>query len=372
MGLVDVEGFTRQHGSCGTLTASTSSPTRSGSILTLTCACGATYERWVTAEEMKEGLSLLPSAPSSEPDTAPPIPTLPPAPTDRKLLEKAMAAALEALDAPARTPPAPPAPVAPIEQVTPPLAARKPRPAAGSAPDKQALENTLRTTLEAFDAESEMRTAPRRPAPQPGAIVRDISPIPALTRQRVVIGSVVAVVAVILAVGTWYALRGDQSVARVAAPAPPPAPRLRAPENERPAITQAVGALRDLQSFSKPDLQFRMYFNRVAFAKADVDRYLQTAKDSDVKTSLREAMALHNLAAAAWRAKTLNEPAKWEAVGDDPAIELCPPVKRLLTLGEEPPNTTRNQWRGIALAAGVPLLWDCAGERLAEVERALK
>jgi hypothetical protein len=33
---------------------------------------------------------------------------------------------------------------------------------------------------------------------------------------------------------------------------------------------------------------------------------------------------------------------------------------------------SRAQWRGMALAASIPLLWDCAGERLADLDRMLR
>jgi hypothetical protein len=95
-------------------------------------------------------------------------------------------------------------------------------------------------------------------------------------------------------------------------------------------------------------------------------------KDADVRRALREALALHVLAAGAWRAKMLNERGAWEVVGDDPGADACQPVRRVLAVSDEPPGMTRSQWRGIALSAAIPLLWDCAAERIAEVERALR
>ena len=302
------------------------------------------------------------------------IPTLPAPPPRQESLDDLMKAALESLEARSR-PPAEPARGARTESSERGTAPARPRRAARSSPDKQALEDALRSTLEAFDA-GETRPAPARVArPQ---VARDapearVSITPVARSNRPVIVALVAVVAVVgLVLGAWYMLHGSEPVARVEAPPARPAPRFRAPEGDRAGVKQALGVLRDLQAYTKPDLQFRMYFNRVAFARADVERALQSTRDSDAKSALRDVMSLHNLAAAAWRAKTLNEPAKWEAVGDDPAIELCPAARRLLAISDEPPNTTRAQWRGIALAAGVPLLWDCAGERLAEVERGLQ
>lgn len=331
------------------------------------------------------------------------IPILPSSPPSKQSLEEAMREALEALEAPPRRPaPRPPGGVSPptansaaiptekpattptAETATAPakpaaapsVQARPKPPGARPVPDKQALEEALKATLEAFDAGPQTPTAPTRRVPQRGAVVRDsVSVVVAPARRRgrtIAILAGVAVGVIALGAGAWLARRPRPPIARADAPVARQAPRLRAPEGDRAGVTQAVTALRDLQAMSKPDVQFRMYFNRVAFVKADVERSLQTAKDSDVKTSLRDVMALHTLAAAAWRAKTLNEPAKWEALADEPAIELCPAVKRMVLVDDPPPNMTRPQWRGIALASGVPVLWDCASERLTDVERALK
>jgi hypothetical protein len=94
-------------------------------------------------------------------------------------------------------------------------------------------------------------------------------------------------------------------------------------------------------------------------------------KDTATRTAVTEALSLHLLAANAWRAKTLNERERWETIGDDPLAELCAGTKRLLTVSEDPANMSRAHWRGVTLAASVPLLWDCAAERLAALERGL-
>lgn len=237
-------------------------------------------------------------------------------------------------------------------------------------PDKQALQDALKATLEAFDAPPQTPTATGRPQRASGGSA-GVAVAPARRGPTIAIAVSITVAVAALGAAGWFALRARQPIVRAEAPAAR-APRLHAPEGDRTAVTQAFTALRDLQAFSKPDVQFRMYFNRVAFVKADVDRTLQSAKDSDVKTSLREAMALHTLAAAAWRAKTLGEVSKWEALGDDPTVELCPAAKRMVSIDDPPPNMTRPQWRGIELASGVPVLWDCAANRITDVERALK
>ena len=60
----DVQQFARQHAGCGGLTPSTQTrPGSGGYLLTITCACGATHDRWVTAEEASQPLPR-PSTPS--------------------------------------------------------------------------------------------------------------------------------------------------------------------------------------------------------------------------------------------------------------------------------------------------------------------
>ena len=53
----DVEQFAREHAACGGLTPNAMSrPGRAGYLLTITCACGATLDRWVTADEASRPL----------------------------------------------------------------------------------------------------------------------------------------------------------------------------------------------------------------------------------------------------------------------------------------------------------------------------
>src|SRR5512144_3003757 len=70
----DVEQFAREHAGCGGLTPNaTSRPGTAGYHLTITCVCGATHDRWVTAEEASRPLPRR--APAREP--APAVATVP-------------------------------------------------------------------------------------------------------------------------------------------------------------------------------------------------------------------------------------------------------------------------------------------------------
>jgi hypothetical protein len=83
---------------------------------------------------------------------------------------------------------------------------------------------------------------------------------------------------------------------------------------------------------------------------------------------VREVLAIHMLAVAAWKARTLDQRDAWEAVGQDAAIDLCPSVKRVVEFSVQKENATP-QSRGAAVASAIPLLWECAGAKLAAIDR---
>ena len=73
----DVEQFAREHAACGGLTPhAMSRPGREGYLLTITCACGATLDRWVTAAEASGPLPR-PSQPAAPAATWPARPAPP-------------------------------------------------------------------------------------------------------------------------------------------------------------------------------------------------------------------------------------------------------------------------------------------------------
>jgi hypothetical protein len=356
-----------------------------------------------------------PAAPPPPPRPAPPAPppVMPPQPP-----RPASPPPPAPVSAPPPKPAAPPTPPPPAVRQSPPPAARPARREMdGPTPDRTSLEDALRRTLDALgetdltvttfipegpatrvidlDAEASAKTAPRPVASKPGerpdkvqlqdALLATLSALEAERsvtgekgkasrprRKLSVAGALVICLLLLAAVGVGYGLSVlGQRPAEVTATPSRPVARLRVAENERASVTQALSALRDLQSVSRADIPYRQYFSRVSFAKNDVVTALSSVKDLDLKNALGEALTLHVYAAAAWQAKTLNEREKWETIGDDPAAEICPGTKRLLTVSEEPANMSRAQWRGIAIAAGLPLLWDCAAERLADIERGL-
>lgn len=224
-------------------------------------------------------------------------------------------------------------------------------------PDKQALQSALQATLDALQAD------PRR-----GGFDDADAPRRKLTLTTV-LGAIVVFIAIIAGGYGLHALGRRQ--AEIEAEAARPIAHVRIVDEERTSVAEALTALRSLQELSRVETNYRTYFNRVAFVKTDVERALQAVKDTPTRTAVTEALSLHILAASAWRAKTLNERERWETIGEDPLAEACAGTKRLLTVSEDAANMSRAHWRGLTLAAGVPLLWDCAGERLAALERGL-
>jgi len=150
----------------------------------------------------------------------------------------------------------------------------------------------------------------------------------------------------------------------VSAPATPPA------QQQRAALDEIVNSLRQLQSASNPNAPMSTYASRVGFAKADVDRIIGATAPGPERTTVREVIEVHMLAAAAWKARALDQKDNWEAVGQDPAIDLCPSVKRVVDFATQPQGVSRAQARGAAVASAIPLLWECAAAKIAALDRA--
>jgi hypothetical protein len=405
----DIAAFARQHAACGGITPNATTPVGGGYLLTLTCACGATMDRWITAEEARDPLPIAPRS-EAPPATASPDleaalqdaiaadgindgvdstvleqagdspsqdsasePALAPSPELEAILRDALAAEADAEPAasveppPARAPSAvaPPAPRNAVEARVPSpdleaalraaIAADEPaappRPAPRPAVERTELGNTVRDALAAQRA---LRVEP--PAPRPG--VRGFWIV-------VILLSTVA-----LGLAAWIGL-GGLEIPAPGTPAPSAATTAAASTpaiGARAATTEVVQGLRQLQSASNPNTGFNVYANRVLFVKADLDRFLKSEAGAEVKGQAREIVELHVLAAAAWRARDLDRKETWEALGQDPAIDLCPSVKRVVDFADSRGDQSRAQARGVALGGAIPLLWECAAGRLTKLE----
>jgi hypothetical protein len=296
----DVEHFAREHATCGGLTPNAMSrPGRSGYQLTITCACGASFDRWVTAEQA--------SRPLPRPTSAPPRVTT----------------------WPAR--PAPP-PAARIEVAVPPgrrvshgraVWAVLLLVVALTAAAVYVTDGTATLTSLGSDALTSLGAPPPHVA-APGA-----------------------------------------SSPGVAAPSPaPPA----APPAPRPPLAEIAHALRELQTGITPSVSLNDYAARVAATRVDVERLLASASEP-ARAQVHEVLDVHRLAVAAWRARIVDDRDEWARVGRDPAVELCPSVKRAADAAGPSAAAARARARGAAVAASLTPLWECAAEKLAALDR---
>ena len=135
-------------------------------------------------------------------------------------------------------------------------------------------------------------------------------------------------------------------------------------------MADALDALKSLQSVTTAGLTYREYSPRVLDAKVRVDRYLQgEGRNRAFQVQIEQAMDLYVLASAAWSSKITKE----YSLGDDARVELCPVANRLR---EEQSRIVdllpRETARGLAVAHSVSVLWDCAYERIAEMDSVLK
>jgi len=370
----DVEQFGREHRDCGGITPTAVAQEDGGFVLTLTCACGAFLDRWITAEDANHPLPLpeeliVPAAPSPAPAPPPPGPRAAPRRTVAPSADydAVLRAAIEAEEAAPPARPAAPPPSAP-KRPAPPPAAPVPAPSselttlvrelrakppgsdasrARSGPAKLNLDATIDTALSEQDARA--RNAVKRP--------RDYRILWLLLVVLVTIGAATGI----------YVVTGPDAPPVPLASAPPARP----PEQQRRAeFDEVMKSLRQLQRVSSPGMDPSVYSSRVIFAKVDAERFMAEAPPGPSRSGVREVLDVHVLADAALKARELRQKEVWEALGRDPAIDLCPAVRTAVDAAEAPANVSRAQARGLAVAAAIPLLWECAAEKIAALEAA--
>jgi len=338
----DVEEFAREHSACGGITPSAAVDPAGGFQLRLTCACGAALRRFVTTEEAKRPLPLPRTARRPAVPPAPPAErTLAPSPDLEAAMQELLAAEPRPAAAPVETPPPVSGPAA---------ASLLAQPSAPAAPAKLSPDATTIRAALSQQTPLKRRTpgTPARPAP----------------RTRVAWLVLFAIVAFGAVAALYFAGAPD-------APQPAPVANMpaRAPLDQRTALNEVASSLRQLQVASSPTASLSDYSTRVSVAKTAVDRFIGSAAPEPERTLVREIMDVHVLAAAAWKARTVDQKDSWEAVGLDPAIEVCQSVKRVVDVAAPPANVSRAQARGEAVASAIQLLWECAAAKVASLDR---
>jgi hypothetical protein len=335
----DVERFVREHPACGGLTPSAMPrPGGGGYLLTLRCVCGATFDRWVSPEEARQPLPIPNRVAPASPPAAPPPTRAVPAPVTPAPMTHGPRSRedLEALghEAQAAEEEAPVTPVVPAVRTR-------------LVPERLSLDSTTRAAL-------------RRPAeitrPRPRRASRGRGAWLALF---VIVG--------LGAAGAMYLAGGPG--------APDPvrdgAAGRRADDPQRAVLESVVGSLRELHAVATSTTSVSVYSARVTDARAEAERFLAASPPGSARTGVREALDLHLLAVSAWRAKSLDQREAWEAVGLDPTIDLCSPLRLVADFAVQAEKISRAQTRGAAVASALPLLWDCASERIAALEQGL-
>ncbi len=200
----------------------------------------------------------------------------------------------------------------------------------------------------------------------------------------------------LLAIGTlliiaivWYGFLGRASSEKPAtsskpAPASSPAPSEEAPAAapavpqlslaERQAANELLEVLQAVQAMTTGNVTPEEYTSRVSNAKIQVEKYVQAeGGDRVIRERVYEAMMVHLLAAAAWKAKIVDRPSEYEAVGTHPGLPFCPDLGPLLDL---PPSTgiegSPAMNRGVNAAESLERVWSCAGDKVDAVEQAIK
>ncbi len=386
----DVMRFAETHRACGSVAPAVTPQPSGGYLLTLTCACGAFLDRRVTADEATHAPFLAgvpPSAPPPRPVVA--APTAPRKPDPPRLtpspeLERAMREALEAEEAAAAATPAPAARRAPATPAAPPTDTRDRK-----APSPE-LEEVLRRAVAASAAELEPRkpaSAKRAAGPARTANVAETvraalreqerlrddltkAAAPDRPRSRTMWLGLAALVVLAGTGAVLYVGNAPEPESPVAAASTPsPDPGAAAAQNMAGTFGNAVRVLRRVQATSGPTTSLPSYEAHVSVAQTVVGRYLDSDAPPDVKRDARAILDLHLLAVAAWRLRAVDTPQAWEPVSRSPALDLCAPVKNVAYVAERA-GQNNAQARGRAIAGAIPLLWECASTRLAQLNAA--
>lgn len=137
---------------------------------------------------------------------------------------------------------------------------------------------------------------------------------------------------------------------------------------------EALDALRAVQSVTGAGVDYAAYSSRVLDAKVTVDRYARDAQPSRARDVMAGAMRYYVLAATAWNGKIAGGSESFIEVANDPLISQCEPVQSVI---RSRPDATKDTLFApgyrvgstIAFFGGIPALWRCASQQIAEAER---
>jgi hypothetical protein len=140
--------------------------------------------------------------------------------------------------------------------------------------------------------------------------------------------------------------------------------------------SEALKALRALESVTRGGIGYRDYAPRVLDAKIKVDHYLQEPGrgDTAVREAIKTAMGLYVAVSSVWSAKITNR----LYYDVDSVVYQCGPAKELIRKGQEDREIGGSKLQAnlsaqliVANWGGIPLIWSCASDKVTEAERSL-
>ena len=162
---------------------------------------------------------------------------------------------------------------------------------------------------------------------------------------------------------------GEAPEARVAAqPAPAPEPAGHGPE-----ANAALAALQAVQASVAQGATYGDYAARVSESRAVVETFLQNpaAPDSGLKAVMNAGVRLYALGVEAWGVRLRKT--GYESLAADPAADLCPALsEKIRGARDQGLLKPTPQGHGIGVAAGLPQILTCAGERVDEASRMMR
>lgn len=117
-------------------------------------------------------------------------------------------------------------------------------------------------------------------------------------------------------------------------------------------------------------MSYRDYAPRVIDVRAAVQTFVQNPASgaSDLKAAMNAAISLYALGAEAWNARLRNT--GYESLAANTAADLCPALgKKMMEAREQGVLKPTALGTGIGVAAGLPQIWSCAGERVDDSAR---
>lgn len=148
---------------------------------------------------------------------------------------------------------------------------------------------------------------------------------------------------------------------------------------------ETLQALNAVQAVARWGVRWRDHASRVLDAREQVDRFLQEPEesDADLTRAIVLAMEYYALASSAWTAKAVDR--NYLAVGKHPALKECARIQRVISRTPPPfaipahiqamqeslaARYGQGYVAGVRVAyLGIPTLWACAAEKIAEAER---